>query len=254
MRSVFISGASSGIGAALARRYAAQGAIVGMVARRSDRLAGLAGELDSTTWSRAGDVGDAAFMQQAAADFCASHGAPDIVIASAGISVGTLGAEREDLAVLERLLRVNVLGLAATLQPFVAPMRARGRGTLVGIASMAGWRGLPGGGAYSASKSAVITWLESLRVELRGSGVDVVTICPGYIDTPMTRVNPYRMPFMLAADIAARRIARAIDARRSLAIIPWQMRAVSWGLRAAPNWLYDRLTARAPRKPRNLPT
>jgi len=252
--SVFITGASSGIGAALARRYAAQGASVGLLARRGEMLKHLADELGSTTWFRAGDVGDPAFMQQAAADFCAQHGIPDIVIANAGISVGTHASEPEDLAVLERILRTNVLGLAATLQPFVTPMRERGRGTLVGIASMAGWRGLPGGGAYSASKSAAITWLESLRVELHGSGVKVVTICPGYIDTPMTRVNPYRMPFRLTAEVGARRIARAIDAGRSLAIVPWQMRVASWGLRAAPNWLYDRLAARAPRKPRNLPT
>jgi len=254
VRSVFITGASNGLGAALARHYATQGAGIGLVARRGDMLSRLAGELGSATWFRAGDVGDPAFMQHAARDFCAQHGVPDIVVANAGISVGTHGAEPEDLAVLERTLRTNVLGLAATLQPFVAPMRERGRGTLAGIASMAGWRGLPGGGAYSASKSAVITWLESLRVELRGSGVKVVTICPGYVDTPMTRVNPYRMPFLLAADVGARRIARAIDSGRSLAIVPWQMRVASWGLRAAPNWLYDRLAARAPRKPRNLPT
>jgi NAD(P)-dependent dehydrogenase (short-subunit alcohol dehydrogenase family) len=254
MRSVFITGASSGLGAALARHYAKQGATVGLVARRHEALASLAAELGSATWFRAGDVGDSAFMQQAAADFCARVGAPDVVIANAGISVGTQGDAPEDLAVLERILRTNVLGVAATLQPFVASMRNRGRGTLVGIASMAGWRGLPGAGAYSASKSAVITWLESLRVELRGSGIAVVTICPGYIDTPMTRVNPYRMPFLLAADVGARRIARAIDADRSLAVIPWQMRIASWGLRMSPNWLYDRLTAGAPRKPRNLPT
>ncbi len=254
MTNVFITGASSGIGAALARRYAAQGAIVGLVARRIAGLSALAGELGAAAWMRAGDVGDPAFMREAAADFRAAHGLPDIVIACAGISVGTLGAESEDLAVLERTLRTNVLGVAATLQPFVAPMRERGSGTLVGIASMAGWRGLPGAGAYSASKSAVITWLESLRVELRGSGVTVVTICPGFIDTPMTRVNPYRMPFLLAADAGARRIARAIDAGRSLAVIPWQMRVASWGLRMLPNWLYDRIAARAPRKPHNLPT
>jgi len=254
VRSVFITGASSGIGAALARRYAADGAIVGLVARRGETLRHLASELGSAAWFRAGDVGDSGFMRQTAADFCAQHGLPDVVIAGAGISVGTLGSEPEDLVVLERTLRTNVFGLAATLQPFVVPMMGRGRGTLVGVASMAGWRGLPGGGAYSASKSAVITWLESLRVELRGSGVKVVTICPGYIDTPMTRVNPYRMPFLLAADVCARRIARAIDAGRSLAIVPWPMRVASWGLRAAPNWLYDRLAARAPRKPRNLPT
>jgi short-subunit dehydrogenase len=253
VRSVFITGASSGIGAALARHYAAHGAIVGLVARRNEGLQKVAAELGANAWTCAGDVGDTGFMRGAAAEFCARHGLPDVVIANAGVSVGTLGSEPDDLAVLERILRTNVLGLAATLQPFVTPMRDRGRGTLVGIASMAGWRGLPGGGAYSASKSAVITWLESLRVELHGTGVAVVTICPGYIDTPMTRVNPYRMPFRLSAEVGALRIARAIDAGRSLAVIPWQMRVVSWGLRVLPNWLYDRLFARAPRKPRNLP-
>jgi len=251
---VFITGASSGLGAALARRYAAEGARIGAVARRADALERLATDLGPATWTRAGDVGDPAFMRQAAADFCRECGVPEVVVANAGISVGTLGGDPDDLAVLERILRTNVLGLAATLAPFVAPMRGRGRGKLVGIASMAGWRGLPGAGAYSASKSAAITWLESLRVELRGSGVAVVTICPGYIDTPMTRVNPYRMPFLLDAEDAARRMVRAIDAGRSLAVIPWQMRVASWGLRALPNWLYDRLTARAPHKPRGLPT
>jgi short-subunit dehydrogenase len=92
-----------------------------------------------------------------------------------------------------------------------------------------------------------------MRAELAGSGVSVVTICPGYVDTPMTRVNRYRMPFLLSADEAARRIARAIAARRRLAVIPWQMALASVLLRLAPAWLYDRIAARAPRKPRNLP-
>jgi len=145
------------------------------------------------------------------------------------------------------------VGLAASLQPFVEPMRARGAGTLVGIASVAGFRGLPGSGAYSASKAAAIAWLESLRVELAGSGVAVVTLCPGYVDTPMTRVNRYPMPFILAPDAAARRMARVIDARRAFAVVPWQMALVGALLRRLPNWAYDRAFARAPRKPRNPP-
>jgi hypothetical protein len=131
-------------------------------------------------------------------------------------------------------------------------MRQAGRGTLAGIASVAGFRGLAGNGAYCASKAAAITWLESLRTELHGSGVSVVCICPGYIDTPMTRINRYRMPFLLPADEAARRIARAIAAKRRLAVIPWQMAAVSVLLRVMPGWLYDRLAAAAPRKPRDV--
>lgn len=201
----------------------------------------------------AADVGDPAAVGRAAADFIARHGVPDIVIANAGISVGTGGGEAGDIPVLERVLRTNVVGLAATLQPFVEPMCRRGDGILVGVASVAGLRGLPGAGAYSASKAAAIAWLESLRVELRGSGVAVVTLCPGYIDTPMTRVNRYRMPFLLPADEAARRFARVIESRRSYAIVPWQMAAVGYLLRRLPDRLYDALAARAGRKPRNLP-
>jgi short-subunit dehydrogenase len=198
------------------------------------------------------DVADEAAVAAAAQDFLARFGAPDLVIANAGVSVGTRGDEVADVAKLRRVLEVNVTGLAATLAAFTPAMREAGRGTLAGIASVAGFRGLPGAGAYSASKSAAITWLESLRTELHGSGVSVVCVCPGYIDTPMTSVNRYRMPFLLPSDEAARRIARAIAARRRLAVIPWQMAAVSLLLRAMPGWAYDRLAARAPRKPRDV--
>ncbi len=199
------------------------------------------------------DVADSAALERAAQAFCERHGTPDLVIANAGLSVGTRGEDIADLAKLRRLLDVNVTGLAATLAAFAPAMRAARRGTLCGIASVAGLRGLPGAGAYSASKSAAIQWLEALRVEMAASGVAVVTVCPGYIDTPMTRVNRYRMPFILSADDAARRIARAIRARRRLAVIPWQMALVSLLLRALPGALYDRVFARGPRKPRDLP-
>ncbi len=191
-------------------------------------------------------------LAAAAGDFIARHGAPDLVIANAGVSAGTRGEDIRDVASLRRLLEVNVTGLAATLAAFAPAMRAAGRGTLAGIASVAGFRGLAGNGAYSASKAAAITWLESLRTEMRGSGVAVVCICPGYIDTPLTRVNRFRMPFLLPADEGARRIARAIARRPRLAVIPWQMALVSMALRAMPGWLFDRLAARAPRKPRGI--
>jgi len=188
----------------------------------------------------------------AAQDFISRFGAPDLVIANAGVGVGTRGEDIGDVAKLRRVLEVNVTGLAATLAAFAPAMRSAGRGTLAGIASVAGFRGLAGNGAYCASKAAAIAWMESLRTEMHGSGVSVVCVCPGYIDTPMTRVNRYRMPFLLSADEGARRIARAIAARRRLAVIPWQMAAASVLLRAMPGWLYDRLAARAPRKPRDL--
>ncbi len=197
-------------------------------------------------------MADERAVAAAAQDFLARFGAPDLVIANAGVSVGTHGDDAADVAKLRRVLEVNVCGLAATLAAFAPAMREAGRGTLVGIASVAGFRGLPGAGAYSASKAAAMRWLESLRAELHGSGVSVVCICPGYIDTPMTRINRYRMPFLMSAEEGARRIARAIASRRRVAVIPWQMAAVSLLLRVMPGWLFDRLAARAPRKPRDL--
>jgi short-subunit dehydrogenase len=197
-------------------------------------------------------VADAAALGKAADDFVARFGAPHLVIANAGISAGTTGEALDDIAKLRRVLEVNVVGLAATLAAFAPAMRAAGRGTLAGIASVAGFRGLAGNGAYSSSKAAARIWMESLRTELHGSGVSVVCVCPGYIDTPMTRVNRFRMPFLITADEAAPRIARAIAARRRVAVIPWQMAMVSVVLRTLPGWLYDRLAASAPRKPRGL--
>src|SRR6185295_3417255 len=186
-------------------------------------------------------------------DFLGRFGPPDLVIANAGIGVGTHGEDLADIDKLRRVLDVNVTGMATTLAAFAPSMRQAGRGTLAGIASVASFRGIPGNGAYCASKAAARAWLESLRVELRGTGVSVVCVCPGYIDTPMTRVNRFHMPFLISADEAARRIARAIQGKRRLAVIPWQMALVSLLLRAMPGWLYDRLAARAPRKPRDVP-
>ncbi|GLT24112.1 short-chain dehydrogenase [Zoogloea oryzae] len=249
---VFITGASSGIGAALARHYAARGAVLGLVARRRDALAALVASVPGEHAIYIVDVADGAALQAAAADFVARFGLPDVVIANAGVSVGTLTEEADDLPAFERVMRTNVLGMVATFQPFAAPMRARGSGRLVGIASVAGIRGLPGAGAYSASKAAAIAYLESLRVELHGSGVRVVTIAPGYIETPMTAVNRYPMPFMLPVDEAARRFVRAIDAGTTYTVIPWQMGVVARLLRLLPNAVFDRIFARAGRKPRGL--
>lgn len=250
---VFITGASSGIGESLARHYAKADSALGLAARRRDHLENLARGLPGSVATYPLDVTDTAALQAAADDFLARFGLPDIVIANAGISIGTSGDDIADSAKLHRVLEVNVVGMAASLSAFAPAMRKAGRGTLVGISSVAGFRGLPGSGAYSASKAAATTWLESLRVELASSGVAVVTICPGFIDTPMTRVNRYRMPFLISSDEAARRFARAIESRRRLAVIPWQMAIVRVFLRALPAWAYDRLMARAPRKPRDLP-
>lgn len=249
-KSVVISGASSGLGQALARHYLERGAIVAAIARRGELLQALATQYPGQVLVYALDVRDAAALQVAAADFLAHHGAPDIVIANAGVSIGTLTRHAEDNDVFQHVLDINVLGAVKTFQPFVEAMRAAGRGRLVGIASVAGFRGLPGAGAYSASKAALISYLESLRIEMRGSGVHVVTLCPGYIRTPMTDINPYPMPFMLEPDEAARRMARVIERGSSFAVVPWQMAIVGGVLKLLPNWLYDALFAKAPHKPR----
>ncbi|AOY94100.1 short-chain dehydrogenase [Cupriavidus sp. USMAA2-4] len=255
---VFLTGASSGLGQALAREYAARGAILGLVGRREAALRELAASLPNPNAARvyAADVRDADAMAAAAQDFLDHFGCPDIVVANAGVSVGTVAGEREDLAAFRLVMDTNWFGVLTTFQPFLQPMRAaeRGaggwRGTLVGIASVAGVRGLPGAGAYSASKSAVIKLLESLRLEERANGIRVVTIAPGYIRTPMTAHNPYRMPFLMDADVFARKAVRAIAAGRRFAVVPWQMGVVAGILHVLPRWLYDALAARAPRKPR----
>jgi NAD(P)-dependent dehydrogenase (short-subunit alcohol dehydrogenase family) len=254
---VFITGASSGIGEALAVYYAAQGATLGLVARRAGFLETLNRRLGGQHACYALDVSDASALHVAANDFITRHGAPDIIIANAGVSAGTLTECEEDLEVFRRVMDTNVFGMAATFAPFIPAMKAAaGDGgkmqRLVGIASVAGIRGLPGAEAYSASKAAAIAYLESLRLEMRPYGIKVVTIAPGYIETPMTAVNPYKMPFLLPVDEAASRFAAAIARGASYVVIPWPMGVVAKILRILPNWLYDLLFTSAPRKPRGL--
>ena len=247
---VFLTGASSGLGEALAKHYASQGAVLGLVARRRELLEALASSLPTRCEIYAASVTDVAAMKQAGADFIQRHGVPDIVIANAGISIGNLTDEPDDVDVFREILDVNVLGMVNTFQPFVEPMRTAGAGKLVGIASVAGIRGLPGATGYSASKAAAIRYLEGLRVELRRSGVKVISILPGYVATAMTAKNPYRMPFIISADNAARRFARAIAAEKRQAIIPWQMAIVGRLLHVLPPFVYDALAVSAGRKPR----
>jgi short-subunit dehydrogenase len=249
----FITGASSGIGQALAARYAQAGWRLALVARRT---------ADMQAWADAqgfgpercrvygADVAEVDSIVAAGQACLAAQGLPDVVIANAGISVGMDTAEREDLDVMARTLALNNTGLAATFHPFVAGMVARGSGSLVGIASVAAIRGLPGHGAYCASKAGVVAYCESLRGELRASGVKVVTLLPGYVDTPLTRQNRYGMPFLLSPDAFADRAFAAITAQTSYRVIPWQMGVVAKVLRLLPNPWFDRLLAGRPRKHR----
>lgn len=249
-RRVFITGASSGIGAALARHYAAQGAQLGLTGRDAARLEAIAASLKGDCATYVVDVRDAAAMQQAAQDFLAKFGVPDIVIANAGVSRGTLTDHAEDIPAFRAIIETNLLGLVHTFQPFMQALRQAGQGSLVGIASVAGMRGLPGAGAYSASKAAAISYLESLRVELASSGITVTTICPGYIKTPMTDVNTYPMPFLMNADVAARKMACIIAHKRRYVILPWQMALTGRLIKLLPACLWDWIMKKAPHKPR----
>lgn len=249
-RRVFITGASSGIGAALARQYASPETQLGLTGRNFQRLEALASGLPGECRLYVADVRDFDAMQSAAEDFLKHAGTPDIVIANAGISRGTLTDHAEDIPAFRAIMETNVLGLVHTFQPFIQSMVSRQSGTLVGVASVAGLRGLPGAGAYSASKAAAIAYLESLRVELSDSGVSVSAICPGYIRTPMTDVNQHPMPFMMDVDIAAKKIAGMIQNKRRYAILPWQMALIGRLMRLLPAFLWDWITKNAPRKPR----
>ena len=250
---VFITGASSGIGQALALRFQRAGYRLALVARRAAEVQAWAqaqGFAADACACYAADVRDIDAITGAGRACIAAQGVPDVVIANAGISVGIDTAIFEDLEVMRATYETNNLGLAATFQPFIAPMRARRSGTFVGLASVAGIRGLPGHGAYCSSKAAVISYCESLRGELRDAGVKVVTLGPGYIDTPLTRGNPYHMPFLMQADEFANQAFEAIGRGTSYRVIPWQMGVVAKLMRLLPNPVYDKLVAGRGRKPR----
>lgn len=250
---VFITGASSGIGQALALHYARAGWRLALVVRK---------EIETKSWLDAcqissdsyqiyvADVAQVDAIVAAGRAAMEAQGLPDVVIANAGISVGMDTAIRSDLQVMADTFATNNVGMAATFHPFLAGMVQRGHGTLVGIASVAGIRGLPGHGAYCASKAAAISYCESLRGELRGSGVAVVTLLPGYVDTPLTRSNRYPMPFLMQPEAFAAQAAAAIAAQTSYRVIPWQMGVVAKLLRMLPNSLLDNAFAGRPRKRR----
>jgi short-subunit dehydrogenase len=281
---IFITGASSGIGQALAHEYAKRIAlassetntpaglakdisflatgsknnIIGLVARRGEHLDALAQVLKTQYGVSCAiyplDVRDSLACQLAAQDFIAKFGAPNIVIASAGVSRGTLTEFREDIPAFQAVLDINVMGMVHTFQPFIAAMGASAKlgdtAQLVGVASVAGIRGLPGAGAYSASKAAVISYLESLRVEMARDNINVTTIAPGYIRTPMTDVNSYKMPFLMDVDVFARKFANAVENRKRFKVIPWQMGWLARFVRLVPPFLWDFAMKKAPHKKR----
>jgi len=252
---VFITGASSGIGQALALRFYQAGYRLALVARRTEEVKSWASSMNISISSYeiySVDVSDTASIVAAGQACMASLGLPDVVIASAGISIGMDSAIRADLDLMAQTFATNNMGVAATFHPFITAMIQRGSGALVGIGSVAGIRGLPGHGAYCASKAAVIAYCESLRGELKASGVKVVTLCPGYIDTPLTQKNSYAMPFLMQPEVFATRAFTAIEAGDSYRVIPWQMGVVAKLLRLLPNAVFDKALAGRARKSRQI--
>ena len=240
---IFITGASSGLGEGLARHYARPGAIIGLCARREALLEQLARVVEAAgarAVVHAVDVSDTAQMQNAAAAFAAASGGIDLVIANAGIGIPseTLAGKSEPIA---KLMRVNVIGVTNTIVPFVPIMVQQGSGTLVAVSSVAGHRGLPGRAAYSASKAAVITFMDALRLDLHGTNVHAMTLCPGFVHTPLTRSLPGKLPFVISTDQAVKLMTDAIARRARTFTFPWQMRITSALMKLAPESLLRRM-------------
>ena len=249
---VFITGATSGIGESLANQYAKEGATLGLVGRRLELLKKIKAKIHVPCEIYAVDVSDQKGLQKAASHFIKKYGAPDIVIANAGVSTGTLAGEKEDLHTFKRVIEINLFGVIHTFLPFIKVFKKQKSGQLVGIASVAGIRGLPGSGAYSTSKAALINYLESLRIEMKPFGIHVTTIAPGYIHTPMTKHNRYVMPFILDVDDAVLRFMRAIKNKRGFIIIPWQMNIVGTLMKFLPAPIWDFLAKGGPKKIREM--
>ncbi len=241
-RVAVVTGASSGIGAALARALVAQGCKVGLVARRRERVEELARALDpsgKSTAFAAADVGDREQTRSAVDDLAGRLGPVDLLIANAGVALPTR-LEPFSAADVEQVFRTNFFGVVYAVEAVLPGMLKRGRGHLAAVSSLGAYKGLPGSAAYCASKAAVNTFLEGLRIQLHGRGVAVTTLCPGFVRTPMTAPNPFRMPWILEPDEAARRIVRALGRRRKVYDFPWPTAM----LMRLTRWLPDRFIAR----------
>jgi short-subunit dehydrogenase len=237
-----ITGASSGIGWSLAHALARGSWKVGLVARRQDLLQKLSEEIRTaggTAEFASADVADREQLLAAIAELRTRLGPIDLMVANAGVGAPTL-VEPMNTPDIEKMFRINLFGVVYSIESVLPEMLERGRGHIAAVSSIAAYKGLPGESAYCASKAAVNTYLEGLRVQLRGRGIAVTTICPGFIKTPMTDVNNFKMPFLMSSDEAARRIVRALKRRRKVYNFPWQMSLLMAVTRWLPDWILDR--------------
>jgi short-subunit dehydrogenase len=236
-----VTGASSGIGRALVRRLAGEGAKVGVVARRRELLESLSEEVRSaggTILTAVADVGDREQMLKAFAALAEALGPVDLLVANAGVGGGTR-YDPLDVAAIERMYRVNVLGVVYAIEAVLPEMLRRGRGHLAAVSSLAAYKGLPGSQGYTSTKAALNNFMDGLRIHLRmkGTGIAVTTICPGFVRTDMTAKHPFRMPFLLEPDDAARRILRALRRRVAVYNFPWPMALLMGLVTWTPDWL-----------------
>jgi len=247
--SILITGGSSGLGAALARAYAAPDVCLALTGRNADRLAAVAKDCTA----RGAEVNIAAIdvlERERLADWIDARAvaAPlDLLIANAGISAGT-GGDGENEAQTRGILAANVDGVVNTVMAALPPMRARRHGQIAIMSSLAAFRGFPGAPAYCASKAAVRVWGEALRGQLTGDGVAVTVICPGYIKTPMTAVNRFPMPLLMESEKAAHIIRRGLARNKARIAFPWPTYALVRILAALPPGLIDPLLRRLPEK------
>lgn len=254
-KSILITGASSGLGEALALDYAAPGILLALTGRDRTRLEAVAGacrDAGATVIAETVDVVDETAMKDFVARIHAERPL-DLVIANAGISIGT-GTATEAQEQTQTVMRINVDGVVNTVAPAVALMRekpapgAGPRGQVAIMSSLAGFRGFPGAPAYCASKAAVRVWGEAMRGELHQFGIEVSVICPGYVRTPMTATNRFRMPFLMDADRAARIMRRGLERNRGRIVYPWRLYLLVRILLALPMPLTDRMLRRLPKK------
>jgi short-subunit dehydrogenase len=246
---IVITGASSGIGEALAREYAAPGirlALTGRNEHRLEQVTAACRQAGADVIGKVIDVTDSTAMQEWL--FELDHTMPvDLVIANAGISAGTWGGgEAEDR--VRALFAVNVGGVLNTIHPLLPAMRQRGRGQIAIMSSLAAFRGFPGAAAYSASKAAVKAYGEALRILVKPDGIGVSVICPGFIKSRITDANQFRMPFLMEADRAARRIRKGLKRNRARIAFPLPMYIGIWLLSLLPPALVDPLLAKSPAK------